>query len=80
MNMDCVSGLIAGTAATALAAVTLDGASVNVETVAKIAVPIAGMVWWLGSRFTQIDARLKNIEEALKKCPMNKGSSCEASD
>ena len=91
MNMiDGITGLIAGTAATAFATVALDGSTVSVEMVAKIAVPVGGMVWWLSSKFTRIDdhqtainnrldsvvTRLDRIETTLKNCPAGKLSEC----
>ena len=75
--IDIGAGLIAGTVATGLAAVTLDGIVVSVETVAKIAVPIGGMVWWLSSRFSKLDSRLHAIEKALQRCPLAKDLDCD---
>ena len=66
--MDGISGLIAGTMATAFAAVAMDGSMVSVETVAKIAIPVGGMVWWLSSKFRGIDdnqAVILNSQSAL---------------
>jgi len=91
MNMmDGISGIIAGTMATAFAAVALDGSMVSLELVAKIAIPIGGMVWWMSSKFTRIDdhqtavnnrldsvvTRLDRIETVLKNCPAGKLSDC----
>lgn len=88
--MDGISGLIAGTAATAFAAVALDGSTVSIEMVAKISVPVGGVIWWLSSKFTKVDdnqtainnrldsvvTRLDRIEQALKNCPAAKSLEC----
>jgi hypothetical protein len=91
MNMmDGVSGIIAGTAATALAVVTLDGASISIELAGGLLVSVGGIVWWLSSKFTKLDdnqsriserldavaERLERIEVTLRKCPAAKVTDC----
>ena len=90
MNMDCVSGLIAGTAATALASVTLDGASISIELAGGLLVSVGGVVWWLSSKFRGLDdhavrtnerldgfaERMERMERVLRNCPAAKNSEC----
>jgi hypothetical protein len=90
MNMDCLSGIIAGTAATALAAVTIDGASISVELAGAIFVGGGSMVWWMASKFRGLDdhavrtnerldgfaERMENMEKVLKNCPATKNVPC----
>ena len=89
--MDVVSGIIAGTAATALAVVTLDGASISIELAGGLLVSVGGCGWWLSSKFRGLDdnqartnerldgvaERLERIEHALKNCPAAKTFNCD---
>ena len=89
--MDVVSGIIAGTAATALAVVTLDGASISIELAGGMLVSVGGVVWWLSSKFTNLTdnqnriherldsmaERLERIEVVLRNCPAAKNVDCQ---
>ena len=87
MNMmDGVSGIIGGTAAVALAVVTLDGASISIELAGGLLVSVGGIIWWLSSKFRGLDDsqtrtnerleamayRLERIEVTLRNCPAAK--------
>lgn len=88
--MDGVSGIIAGTVATTIAVVTLDGASISIELAGGLLVSVGGVVWWMSSKFTKLDdnqiqtndrlsalaERLEKIEHALKNCPAAKNQDC----
>ena len=83
--IDGVTGIVAGTASTALfAVVSLDGSTISVEAAVGVVVFISGVVWWLSSKFTKIDdslTRLKSdmaeLKKVLKNCPASKKLDCE---
>ena len=78
--IDGLTGLTAGTVVTALAAVSLDGASLSIEVVGGLILTVGGTVWWLSSKFTKLDDRLAAIEKVLSNCPAarNNKFDCES--
>ena len=87
MKMDAVSGIIAGTTATAIAAVTLDGSSLSIELAGGLMVTVAGIVWWMSSKFTKLDDNLttlrdemREVKNVLKNCPAARKVDCETED
>ena len=82
-----VTGIIAGTAATAIAAVTLDGSSLSIELAGGLMVTVAGIVWWMSSKFTKLDDNLttlrkemREVKNVLKNCPAARKVDCETED
>ena len=45
--------------------------SVALQVIVPIMLFVSSAVWWMASRFQRIDDRLKDIEKALDKCPVN---------
>lgn len=55
-----------------VAAANIDGGNISVTAAVGVCVSVAGMTWWLSSRFQKIDDRLTSIETRLTSLPCDK--------